>query len=71
MFNAITGALSSSGKTGSLRMRSITGKPEDTIEHKNKIIDALTAELTQKVHLIIMQILIHVNVGVRIAYSLI
>ena len=30
-------------------MRSITGKSEDTIEHKNKIIDALTAELTQKV----------------------
>ena len=33
-------------------MRSITGKADDTIEHKNKIIDALTAELTQKVHLI-------------------
>ena len=49
MFNAITGALSSSGKAQSLRMRSITGKSEDTIEHKNKIIDALTAELTQKV----------------------
>jgi gas vesicle protein len=52
MFSAISGVLSAPGRSQSMRTKaskSTEGSVEDSIEHKNKIIDALTAELTQKV----------------------
>lgn len=51
MFSAITGAMN--GRSNSFRMNSRTKSSRDagdeTVEHKNRVIDALTAELTQKV----------------------